>query len=128
MYHEVIQYARQRWKSEMVPQYADFWKELDEFEQRKCIIGLLGEQSSGKSSFLNALIGYPLFTSSAVKTTVCPLALEHGSHPSLSVYSDEEPYRTSIELSGIFSKNVFQKLLEYVCHIINQYVFYPENI
>ena len=56
MYHEVIQYTRQRWKSGMVPQYADFWKKLDEFERRKCTIGLLGEQSSGKSSFLNALI------------------------------------------------------------------------
>ena len=128
MYHEVIQYTRQRWKSGMVPQYADFWKKLDEFGRRKCTIGLLGEQSSGKSSFLNALIGYPLFTSSAVKTTVCPLALEYGSHPSLFVYSGEEPYRTSIELSGIFPENVFQKLVEYVCHIINQYVFYPENI
>jgi GTPase Era involved in 16S rRNA processing len=53
----------------------------ERLREEKCRIEVVGTFSSGKTTFLNALVGEPLLTAGDQATTACRLLLRHGPSP-----------------------------------------------
>ncbi len=128
MYEKEIHYIKERWSGQISARDPDFLPSLCALTQRRCMVGMFGMQSAGKSTLLNSFIGFPVLPSLVTKGTVRALTLEYGSRPLLLVYPDVMQIGKPIELTGIFPEELFQRMLEYVCRCVNETVFYPENI
>lgn len=93
-----------------------------------CTIGMIGLQSAGKSTLLNACLGYPVLPSLITKGTTCPVFVEWGERPALTAQLQQGAQKNTVSLPLRLSGKIFEALLEYVCFCVNQQVFFPENL
>lgn len=128
MLESFIRFALQRWEGQLRPEYDGFCRMLSEYAERPCTLGILGLQSAGKTTLINACLGYPVLPALLTKGTVCPMRIEWGEKPSLQVRMCHREREWEVGISDKILEQIFPRLLEYVCLCVNLAVFYPENL
>ena len=101
---------------------ANILTELSNFHYN---IGFAGPQSSGKSSLINSLIGYPLMPTCVLASTGTPVELIYGEEIHV-VVKDEDQKDEDQNSKIVFEKRCqdisdedFRKLKEYACKIMS---------
>lgn len=140
MYESMIRFVLQRWERQLRPKHNNFCDMLSEYAGQSCNLGILGLQSAGKTTLINACLGYPILPALLTKGTVCPMRIEWGERPSLTVRMRHRERKWEVRISEQImgqtlkqapeqmSKQIYAGLLEYVCLCVNLAVFYPENL
>ena len=122
---ECLDFVLKCWQKDILSVSKTYFGKLKALSEHKCKAAVLGLQSSGKSTLLNGIIGYPVLPVTEIKGTTCPLTLEYGGQPLLTAITDSG---AKVEINGLFTGDVFEKLIEYVCTCVNKHIFFPENI
>lgn len=128
MLESFIRFALRRWEGQLRPEYDGFCGMLSEYVDRPCTLGILGLQSAGKTTLINACLGFPVLPALLTKGTVCPMRIVWGEHPSLTVRMRHREREWEVGISDKILEQIFPRLLEYVCLCVNLAVFYPENL
>lgn len=128
MYEPFIEFALERWRDRLLPQWGEYYERMEALCHKGCTIGMLGLQSAGKSTLLNACLGYPILPSLITKGTTCPVFVEWGECTALTVQLQQGTQEINVPLPLQLSGEIFEALLEYVCFCINQKIFFPENL
>ena len=123
--YEYLDFILKRWRKDILSVSREYYEKLKALSEHKCTVAVLGLQSSGKSTLLNGIIGYPVLPVTEIKGTTCPLFLEYGEKPLLTAVTKSE---SEVQINGIFSEDIFSKLIEYVCTCVNEHIFFPENM
>ena len=103
-------------------------EQLNDLCVRKCHIGLLSLQSAGKTTLLNALLGYPLLPTTLVKGTVLPVSVEWGAPSIKLVTVDHKQRRHEVDPTAAVTPEINRALLDYACLCVNEGVVVPENL
>lgn len=105
-------------------------------KEHETLIAWLADMSGGKSSIINAILGYPLLPVAKKTTSSCPVEIRYGS-PMLKVfayrYEDDAKSLIGRELfcfrrAGDLSTTVKQRLLSYVVHLTRKNVLHCQNL
>lgn len=123
--YEYLDFALRRWRKDILAVSRTYYNNLKSLSEHKCTVAVLGLQSSGKSTLLNGIIGYPVLPATEIKCTTCPLLLEYGEQPLLTAITESG---AEVKIDGLFTDDVFGKLIDYVCACINEHVVFPENL
>lgn len=99
MFESMIRFALQRWERQLRPKYDNFCEMLSEYARRPCTLGILGLQSAGKTTLINACLGYPILPALLTKGTVCPMRVEWGEQPSLTVRMRRRERKWEVRIS-----------------------------
>lgn len=88
---------------------------LQELRNFQYNISFAGEQSSGKSTLINALLEYPLMPTCKLTTTCVGTKITYGEKPRVVVVDDDTKKRVlDVDCTNISEKH-FLKLKEYAC-------------
>ncbi len=88
-------------------------------EDFKYNIGIIGAQSSGKTSVLNVLLGYPYMPVANVDTTGAVVRIKYREKLGIELEKSDGRH-TAIDLEGI-SEKLFEELKRYACRCIKEY-------
>ncbi len=103
---------------------------VDKSTERNIFLALLGEMSSGKTSLINAALGYPLFPVAKVTTSACPVEIRYGEKFELQVFSVEKNKETvfyTYNDAGVLTEDNKNKLLAYSQKCVNDGILVCEN-
>ena len=103
---------------------------IDKKGDQEVLLALLGEMSSGKTSLVNAALGYPLFPVAKVTTSACPIEIRYGEKFKLQVFSvseDEEKVVFTFDNAKMLSLGKRQAMLKYVQNCVNTKILVCEN-
>lgn len=82
-------------------------------------IGFAGPQSCGKSSLINAIIGYPLMPTCNLATTCTPVELIYSEEIRVTVKDEDQDGKIVFDKKcGNISKEDFNKLKNYACKVM----------
>lgn len=82
-------------------------------------IGFAGPQSCGKSSLINAIIGYPLMPTCNLATTCTPVELIYSEEIRVTVKDEDQNGKIVFDKKcGNISKEDFNKLKNYACKVM----------
>lgn len=76
-------------------------------------IGIIGEQSAGKSTFLNSICGYPILPTASVITSACPVEIRKSREDFIQVLWEEDGAEKCVDLRHQFEKEFVTGLLDY---------------
>lgn len=103
---------------------------LSSEKRQEVLLALLGEMSSGKTSLVNAALGYPLFPVAKVTTSACPVEICYGKQFKLQVFTlnqDKESVLFTFEDAAMLKLEDRQALLNYVRKCVTSKILVCEN-
>lgn len=103
---------------------------IDKKGDQEVLLAFLGEMSSGKTSLINAALGYPLFPVAKVTTSACPAEIRYGEKFKLQVFSvsgDKEKVIFTFDNAKMLLLERRQALLEYAQNCVNTKILVCEN-
>lgn len=108
---------RQAYRNRELMVFADrSYRQLKDFEYN---IGIIGVQSSGKTSVLNTLLGYPYMPVAGVVTTCAVAHIKYRKEFGIEV-CEHRGKQFAIDLGGI-GEELFNELKLYACSCIKEY-------
>lgn len=98
-------------------------------EKREYQIGIIGEQSAGKSTFLNGICGYPILPTASVITSACAVEIRKSSSDYIQVLLDRDGDEICVDLNHLeFDEHFVFRLLEYALNCFRNDVITCENL
>lgn len=98
--------------------YQDVVKSLQDLKTFHYNVGFAGEQSCGKSTVINSLIGYPLMSTCNLTTTCVSTKLVYGEIIRIVVNDDDTKKKVLDVECGKLGKEHIRKLKEYACAVM----------
>lgn len=98
--------------------YQDVVKSLQDLKTFHYNVGFAGEQSCGKSTVINSLIGYPLMSTCNLTTTCVSTKLVYGEIIRVVVNDDDTKKKVLDVECGKLGKEHIRKLKEYACAVM----------